>query len=65
LDLPGTSKAIPNNLSLYRGSTGLEDMMFQFMMDLGQNGRHNQIPITQKSLLLLVKLTSSEKINSV
>jgi len=40
-------------------------MMFQFMMDLGQNGRHNQIPITQKLLLLLVKLTSSEKINTV
>lgn len=37
-------------------------MMFQFMMELGQNGRHNQIPITQKLLLLLVKLTSSEKI---
>lgn len=45
----------------YRGSTGLEDKMFQFMMDHGQNGRHNQIPITQKLLLLLVKLTSFEK----
>jgi len=55
LDLPGTSKAIPNNISFYRGSTGLESMMFQFMMDLGQNGKHNQIPITQKLPLLLVK----------
>uniref|UniRef100_A0A0A8Z8D1 MST1 n=1 Tax=Arundo donax TaxID=35708 RepID=A0A0A8Z8D1_ARUDO len=34
-------------------------MMFQFMMDLGQNGKHNQILITQK-LLPLLKITNSE-----
>jgi hypothetical protein len=58
--LPCICKAIPNDILFYRGSIELGSTMFQFMMDHGRNGKHNQILITQK-LPPLLKIPNSEK----